>query len=365
MSGVGSLVHTGFRPLHAPAAWLVAGSLVVGMVVGTRVLSNAPERVEPGPALAMAARAWLESLAPPQAARARRPLADPQRTDWHFVPKFDRKGLPLRDMTPAQQDLALALLRTALSGAGYTKAQVIMQLEEILRIREGKRAKNVRDPERYFFTVFGDPAGPEPWGLSVEGHHLSFNFTLRDGRLVDSTPQFLGANPATVKTDLPGLPPAGTRVLRDEESLAFDLVQGLDEQQRKQAVIAAEPPAEIRGAGAPQPPAEPPVGIRHADLRPEQRAILRRIVEVYCGTMLAEVAAERLRLIDEAAGGWDAIAFAWSGATKPGVGHAYRIEGPTFSIEFCNVQPDAEGNPANHIHCVWRDRTGDFDLPAR
>lgn len=353
------------RSRRTSTAWLVAGLLVAAVVTGTRVLSNAPERVAPGPALAAAATAWLDALMPAQAARARRPFADPQRTDWHFVPKFDRKGLPLRDMTPAQQDLARGLLRTALSEAGWTKAQVIMQLEEILRIHEGKRAKNVRDTERYFFTIFGDPTGRDPWGLSVEGHHLSFNFTLRDGRLVDSTPQFLGANPATVKTGLPGLPAAGTRILRDEESLAFDLVQALDDQQRKQAVIAAEPPAEIRAAGAPQPPADAPVGIRHADLRPEQRAILRRLVEVYCGTMLAEVATERLRLIDEAPGGWDAITFAWSGATQPGIGHAYRVEGPTFSIELCNVQPDAEGNPANHIHCVWRDRTGDFDLPAR
>jgi len=351
--------------LNPRSVWLVAGLLGAGLLAGSRSLSNAPERAIGAAALAAAANGWLESLAPPQAAKARRPFADPQRTDWHFVPKFDRKGLPLRDMTPAQQDRALGLLRGVLSEAGYTKAQVIMHLEELLRVQEGKKAKNVRDPERYFFTIFGTPSDREPWGLSVEGHHLSFNFTLREGRLVDSTPQFLGANPATVKTGLPGLPAAGTRILRDEETLAFDLVQSLDEAQRKQALIAAEPPAEIRAAGAPQPPADPPVGIRRADLRPEQQAILRRIVEAYCSTMTDEVAAERLRLIDAAAGGWDAIAFAWSGAMKPGVGHGYRVEGPTFSIEFVNVQPDAEGNPANHIHCVWRDRSGDFDLPAR
>ena len=50
--------------------------------------------------------------------------------------------------------------------------------------------------------------------------------------------------------------------------------------------------------------------------------------------------------------GWDDVHFAWSGSLMPGVGHAYRVEGTTFSIEFANVQPDAEGNPANHIHCV-------------
>jgi hypothetical protein len=91
--------------------------------------------------------------------------------------------------------------------------------------------------------------------------------------------------------------------------------------------------------------------------------MLRRLVDVYCGAMPAEVAAERLRQIESAAGGWAAVRFAWQGSLEPGIGHAYRIEGPTFSVEFVNVQPDAEGNPANHIHCIWRDRTGDFDLP--
>ena len=49
---------------------------------------------------------------------------------------------------------------------------------------------------------------------------------------------------------------------------------------------------------------------------------------------------------------------------RPGIGHYYRIQGPTFLIEFVNTQPDAEGNPASHIHCVWRDPRGDFALSA-
>ena len=57
--------------------------------------------------------------------------------------------------------------------------------------------------------------------------------------------------------------------------------------------------------------------------------------------------------------------FAWAGATKPGVGHYYRVQGPTFLIEFVNVQPDAAGNIANHIHCVWRDMRGDFGIPIK
>ena len=321
------------------------------------------------PALVPAVAAWIDSLVPEQRERALRPVDDQRRTDWHFIPKFARKGLSLRDMNPAQQRLAMEVLKSAVSQSGYEKSAAIMQLDEILRIIEAEKAKNVRDPQRYFFTIFGLPAAQGGWALSVEGHHLSLNFVVRDGRIVDSTPQFMGANPAEVRTTLAGLPATGTRVLRDEEEIAFELVRALDGPQRVKAVIATKPPKELRAAGEPQPPHDAAVGIGFAELSAAQRQILRRLVDVYCGSMTADVAAERLTLIGAAASGpagkgWDAVRFAWSGSLEPGVGHGYQVEGPTFVIEFVNVQPDAEGNPANHIHCVWRDKTGDFDPPA-
>jgi len=307
--------------------------------------------------LADAAGAWIATLDDAQRARGARPFADAARTDWHFVPKPARKGVQLRDMTPVQQEAALGLLRAMTSDAGYEKSLTIMSLEEILRRLEGTKAKNIRDPKRYFFTVFGTPAETGTWSVSVEGHHLSFNVLMRDGSIVDSTPQFMGANPAEVKTTFDGLPDRGHRVLRDEETLAFEFVRSLDAGQRSKAV-AAEAPREIRAAGEPEPPQEPATGIAWSDLTADQQAILRRLIDAYCGWMTDEAAAERLRLIEEA--GWEKVTFAWLGALEPGIGHAYRVTGPTFLVEFVNVQPDAEGNPANHIHCVWRDVTGDF-----
>jgi hypothetical protein len=351
----------GVRVIVRRAAWslLVATvCLVVGRAAVARARAGAAET------MARAAQAWLDTLSPEQRSLAAKPFSDGSRIDWHFIPKPARKGVQLRDMTEPQRAAALALLRSALSQMGYDKSVAIMELDEILRILEGARAKNIRDPQRYFFTLFGTPAAAGPWAVSIEGHHLSLNFTVRDGRIVDSTPQFMGANPAVVKKQLPALPAAGTRVLDEEESLAFDLVNSLDEAQRAKVVVAAEPPREIRGAGAPQPPGDPAVGIGWGDLTAAQQAVLRRLVDVYCDAMPDEVAAERRQLIESAAGGWQAVRFAWAGSREPGVGHYYRVEGPTFAIELCNVQPDAEGNPANHIHCVWRDRTGDFDLPA-
>lgn len=352
----------------------VRRACVVALMGGFGMVGSAAAlmRTRPAESMCREAEAWLDSLDESQRRLAHKAYADASRTGWHFIPKNDRKGVQLRDMTPAQEQAALRLLRSALSQAGYDKSIAIMELDEILRVQEGKAAKNVRDPKRYYFTVFGDPAETGTWGLSVEGHHLSLNFTVRDGRVVDSTPQFMGANPAIVRKALPGLPQEGTRVLRDEEALAFELVQSLPEPLRARAVIANEPEAEIRAAGEPQPPLGRPSGIAMRDLPPPSQSLLRRLVETYCAAMPEEVAVERLRLIEKggseaAAGGvhhgWQDVHFAWAGSVEPGIGHSYRIEGPTFLVEFVNVQPDAEGNPANHIHCVWRDKSGDFDLP--
>jgi len=348
---------------QAVSWFTVATTLAIAACLcGIAARATVPQ-VGAGGAMARAAAAWLATLDTDQRARAVQPFEAAARIDWHFVPKPARKGVQLRDMTEPQQAAAHALLRTALSQAGYDKSVGIMQLDELLRLLEGSKAKNIRDSKRYFFTIFGTPAEEGRWGLSVEGHHLSLNFTVRDGALVDSTPQCMGANPAVVKTTFPQLPAVGSRVLAEEETLAFALVKSLDADRRAKTVIAAEPPREIRAAGAPQPPSEPSLGIRLDELDASQAAMLRRLVDVYCGAMPAEVATERLRQIESAAGGWAAVRFAWQGSLEPGIGHGYRIEGPTFSVEFVNVQPDAEGNPANHIHCIWRDRTGDFDLP--
>ena len=49
--------------------------------------------------------------------------------------------------------------------------------------------------------------------------------------------------------------------------------------------------------------------------------------------------------------------FAWAGGTKPGDPHYYRVQTPTFLIEYDDTQDNA-----NHIHSVWRDFNGDFGV---
>lgn len=307
------------------------------------------------------AKAFLATLNDAERQRATLAYDSEQRVAWHFVPLESRKGLPLMDMTAEQQTSARALLRSVVSQLGYDKATTIMLLEGILLKLEGPQRANVRNPEKYYFTLFGQAAKGETWGLSIEGHHLSLNFSLEGNKIVDSTPQFMGSNPAELRSSFGEQFPKGLRVLADEELVGFELVQSLDEKQLSAAMLPGEVPQEIRGAGQPQPVIAPAEGISAAQLNSEQRELLKKLIEAYSKKMRPGVAKQRWALIEEA--GFENVKFAWSGALKPGIGHYYRIQGKTFEIEFINVQADAEGNPANHIHCVWRDLQGDFNLP--
>src|ERR1700761_6158146 len=110
-------------------------------------------RAGEGTVMADAANHFLAALTPDQKTKATYPLDDAERFDWHFIPKA-RKGLPFKEMTSGQQKLAHALLNTGLSQRGYSKAVTIMSLDDILKEMENGKGPT-RDPDLYYFTVFG------------------------------------------------------------------------------------------------------------------------------------------------------------------------------------------------------------------
>lgn len=315
----------------------------------------------PGSTMTGDAVAFVDSLDAEQKKIALMEFGSPERLGWHFIPKDERKGLQIKHMTEAQQTKAFSLLKSALSEMGYNKATQIMELEKLLNEFEAGKGRWQRDYQRYYFTIFGTPAADSKWALSMEGHHLSLNFVVDNNRLISTTPQFFASNPAVVKNDNKVGIKVGTRVLAKEETLAFELVNSLNEAQKAKAIIADKAPAEIREAGSPQPPVTAPEGISYSDLTDTQKNLLLNLADEYAKAAPAVVAKERIDLMHF--DGLDSIHFAWAGATEPGIGHYYRIQGKSFLIEFVNTQPDAAGNPANHIHCVWRDLRGDFALP--
>lgn len=317
-----------------------------------------------GMAMTAAAKKFLASLDEKALAKATMKFDDPARLDWHNIPKAERKGLQYRDMTKEQRELCHSLLKSALSKEGYEKAVNVMSLETNLLVGEkGQEGTPLRDPERYFLTVFGKPDMAGTWAWGFEGHHLSLNFVLRDGQVISDTPSFWGSNPATVKVFVEGGPKVGTRNLAAEEQLAFDLVNALSDDQCKIAVIAEKAPEDYRAAGKPQPPQSAPEGLAAAKMTDAQKKTLSSLLEVYCNHLAPDLA--RVNLEQLRADGLDRVHFAWAGATQPGIGHYYRVQGPSFVLELVNIQSDPAGNKANHIHSVWRSLKGDFAVPAQ
>ena len=330
----------------------IAALGVIGLAVWAGTNSE-----QSGAEMTKAAERLMNTLNDGQKSKACFGYDDPERINWHFIPR-ERKGLTIKDMEPAQRALAFGLLRTGVGADGFLKATTIMSLEQILRDMEQGRGP-LRDPERYFLSLFGTPSNSGRWGWRIEGHHLSLNFTIDGGKIVSATPAFFGSNPGEVRQG----PRKGLRTLGDLEDASLRLLQSLDDDQKKTAVIAEKAPAEVHsadfkgvggGLGATIPD-EAPQGLSYAKLNASQKAILQGLIEDYAGEMPADIAKTWLEEIQKA--GVDRIYFAWQGEGDRSKPHAYKVQGPTFLIEFNNTQ-----NGANHIHSLWRNRLNDFAL---
>ena len=171
--------------------------------------------------------------------------SDDERRRWFYTPT-DHGGVPLADLTPGQQRLAMRLLARGLSTAGYVTASTIIGLENVLDAVEGWTStldrERGRDPTRYYVRIFGEPLSGT-WAWRFGGHHISIHHTVLDGEAQSCTPCFLGADPASS----PLLGPHPLRPLAGAEDLGRDLVRSLDDSQRARAVISAAAPPDVIG----------------------------------------------------------------------------------------------------------------------
>ena len=334
------------KPLRLAA--IILSSLVVALIVGHSLVGSIA-KMRAAAAMADSANKFLASLNAEQKAKAQFAFDSDKRTEWFFVPRNERKGLPLKEMTEPQRKLAMDFLRTGMSAAGYQKATSIISLEPILREIEGPKRTWPRDPELYHVGIYGTPGAKDRWAWSFEGHHMSLNFTVVKGELIANSPAFMGTNPAEVRVGAH----KGLRVLAGEEDKGRALVASLDDKQKAVAIFDAKAPADILTVNKLKVDPLKPEGIGYGQLTKQQKELFSQLLEVYLSRMHDDVAAERRSKLKAA--GWDKIFFAWAGGVNKGDLHYYRLQGPTFLIEYDNTQ-----NDGNHIHSVWRDFNGDF-----
>jgi len=279
-------------------------------------------------------------------------LDDEERLNFNFIPII-RKGPTFHDFNDKQKEAAMALLRASLSSEGFRKTKEIIELENVLLELEGGNFRmpdgSGRDALNYHFCVFNDPATEQFWGWRFEGHHISFNFVSSSGKIVASTPSFLGSNPAIVlEGNL-----KGREVLKLESELGFALVNSLSKEQLDKALFSEEAPREIFTNNKQKVTNLDPRGISYSDLNQDQKKAFEKLLLVYLNNYESGFSKSLLDKIN--ASGMDKLSFAWAGSLVPGKGHYYRIQSAVILIEFDNTQ-----NNANHVHTAVRDLTNDF-----
>ena len=331
------------------------------IIVGVLVIASG---IHAGTAsdLTSTAHLWLDSLDADQRQTTLYSFEDDERFDLRLAPLW-LEGLRRDKMTNAQWVGWREVLAASLSDTGVQKVERVISLEREVRARDQESWSGrwfgswFHGEQRYYVSIFGEPRPGHAWGARFDGHHLSLNWTVSADGALSATPLFMGSEPREVSA---GRARAGLRVLAAEEDAGVSLWDVLDAEQQERAQLefafASGPGGGNRplflGAGE-RVQAGTPLGIARSELNDRQRERLDALVEVYLANQTAEVAAARRTAIDAA--GRDSIHFAWAGSLTPGEAGYYRVQGPTFLIEFDNTMQSAD-----HVHTIFREFTGDF-----
>jgi hypothetical protein len=194
--------------------------------------------------------------------------------------------------------------------------------------------------DEYYVSILGVPSAKSPWTIQFGGHHLALNITL-DGDHGILTPSHTAAQPAKYTLNGKTIRPLGR-----ENDKSFELINALDEAQRKQAILGSAFHDLVLGPGH-DGQTIAPEGVKVSSFSEEQKKLLLGLVEEWVGIANEGAAAEKMTEIKEHLG---ETYFAWSGPITPGSAAYFRIQGPTFVIEYAPQRMG--GNAVNHIHTI-------------
>jgi len=272
-----------------------------------------------------------------------------QRLRWSNLPTgiFQRKGLRMGDLKPEQFDAVMAVLKATLSPDGYQQVIDNMAGEETLN-SGGRRGRLVFGEDEYYFSILGTPSVTQPWMWQFGGHHLAINATIVRDKITLG-PSLTGGQPMHYSKD-------GKQIVQmaDEIAIAFELINSLNDAQKKKTVLAERFADMALGPGRDDVRPEPE-GIPASDLTESQVMLLKRLIAERVGLLNNEDANLRLKEIDLQL---PEVHFSWRGPIKPGSPAYYRVQGTTFFMEYAPQQMG--GDPNEHVHAMYREFANDY-----
>ena len=369
--------HAFSFPFHSDRDYLSTVKLLRPLLlvaVGVLLFAGFAQRVAPPPASAVAtkvvgaANTFLATLSEAERTKVTFDFSSNQRTVWSNLPSgiYQRNGLRIGDLSATQREAALALVAAALSRSGYQKVTDIMNGDEVLRNQGGGRTGGRPGApgapaagggrggrgggiqfgsDEYYISFVGAPSATNPWMLQFGGHHLAINVTMVGSDNV-MTPSLPAAQPARYVLNGQTIRPLGK-----ENDKGFALINALDDNQKKQAILAYQVRDLVLGPGNDGKVIQPE-GMLASAMNANQQAMLLDIVHEWVGILNDEGAAAKMA---EVKSNLAKTYFAWSGSTTNGELAYYRIQGPTLVIEYAPQQGDLD-----HIHTIYRDPTNDY-----
>lgn len=305
-----------------------------------------------------AATAFLATLRPEQMIRTVFGVTDSEWRRWFNIDNGInvRQGVSLKEMTPAQREAALNLMRVSLSAEGFATTEAIRKTDQTLR--EINNDIMSFDEDLYFFTVMGLPSATEPWGWQIDGHHLVINYFVMGDQVV-MTPTFIGAEPAVATTGRY----AGNAVLQTEQAMGLALMQSLDSVQRSFATLDSRKAGNSIRAEANQDNLVLDYsGVPVSTFSAAQKQTVLDLIQRFVGLMREDQVKVRM---DEVEALLDETWFAWVGGVSDDAVFYYRIHSPVILIEFDHQNPvgttafNTPGQPTrDHIHVIIRTPNG-------
>ena len=290
------------------------------------------------------ANAFLETLDAQQRGKALFEFDSAKKSSWSNLPvtMVPRNGLRLGELTKGQRAAALDAVAAVLSKQGFQKVIDIMNADDqLVKVKDNKMRFGT---DNYYLALFGKPSATQPWMLQFGGHHLGINVTVV-GKNAVLTPTHTGTQPDTFTRDGKTVRPLGP-----ENDLAFKLVNMLDAQQQKQAVLGAKPKNLVLGPGQ-DGKTIPPEGLKCSALTETQRTALLELIGAWVHILPEDAAERRMAALKSKL---NETYFAWYGPTTKGSAVYYRVQGPTLVIEY------APQGSTNHIHTIIRDPSNDY-----
>lgn len=335
-----------------PGGGTASSANVVAAPTAAAVALPAPaDASDTTPKVVAAAEAFLATLNDAQRAKIMFEFSDnKQRANWSNFPTgiYARAGLRMGDLSPAQQAAAMGVVAATLSARGYQHVVDQVAADEVLKGTGGGGGNLVFGKDEYYISLLGKPSASAIWMWQFGGHHLAVNATIA-GKDITLSPSLTGGQPTSFQQNGQTI-----RTIGEDSDAAFKLINALDAEQQKKAIIGAQYTDLVLGPGQDGKVMQPE-GIKASELSAGQQTLLLDVIYQRVNLLNDEDTAGQMAKIKASLA---ETYFAWSGPTAAGSAAYYRVQGPTVIIEF---SPQSMGGDAtDHIHAMFRDPANEY-----